>query len=144
MAIFRKLARPLLASAFVTGGLRTWRDPGAVAPAAEPVLRPVTARVPALPDDAATLVRLHSAVQIGAGVLFATGRLPRLSALALAAGLAPATLAGHAYWTVEDPEERARRRAHFYRNLSLLGGLLIAAADTHGKPSLAYRVRNAG
>lgn len=35
------------------------------------------------------------------------------------------------------------RRAHFMTDLSALGGLLIAAADTHGKPSLAYRSRHA-
>ncbi|GAA2498975.1 DoxX family protein [Streptomyces gobitricini] len=138
------MARPLLASTFLTGGLRTLRDPGAVAPAAEPVTRPLTARITALPDDPARLVRVNSAVQVGAGLLFATGRLPRLSALALAAGLVPTTLAGHAYWTEEDPEERARQRIQFFKNLSLLGGLLIAAADTHGKPSLAHRVSNAG
>lgn len=144
MAILRKLARPLLASTFVTGGLHTWRDPKGVAPVAEPVARPVAARIPALPDDPEKLVRVNSAVQVGAGVLFATGRLPRLSALALATTLVPTTLAGHAYWTVEDPEERARQRIHFFKNLSMLGGLLIAAADTHGKPSLAYRVTSHG
>ncbi|MGA4956390.1 DoxX family protein [Streptomyces lavendulocolor] len=144
MAIFRKLARPLLASAFLTGGLRTLRDPKSVAPVAEPVTGPLSARIPALPDDPAKLVRLNAAVQVGGGVLFATGRFPRLSALALAAGLVPTTLAAHAYWTAEDPEERERLRIDFYKNLSLLGGLLIAAADTHGKPSLAHRVKNAG
>lgn len=49
----------------------------------------------------------------------------------------------HAFWTVEDPQERALQRAHFLTDLSALGGLLIAAADTHGKPSLAYRSRHA-
>ncbi|MGA5421334.1 DoxX family protein [Streptomyces lavendulocolor] len=144
MAIFRKLARPLLASAFLTGGLRTLRDPKSAVPVAEPVTGPLSARIPALPDDPAKLVRLNAAVQVGAGVMFATGRFPRLSALALAAGLVPTTLAAHAYWTAEDPEERERLRIDFYKNLSLLGGLLIAAADTHGKPSLAHRVKNAG
>ncbi|MFF8833333.1 DoxX family protein [Streptomyces sp. NPDC015131] len=139
MAIFRKLARPLLASTFVSGGLHTLRDPGSVAPAAEPVARPVTERIPALPDQTEKLVRVNGAIQVGAGLLFATGRFPRLSALALATTLVPTTLAGHAYWTVEDPEERAAQRIHFFKNLSMLGGLLIAAADTHGKPSLAYR-----
>jgi hypothetical protein len=63
MAIFRKLARPLLASAFLTGGLRTLRDPKSVAPPAEPVTGPLSARIPALPDDPAKLVRLNAAVQ---------------------------------------------------------------------------------
>ncbi|MFJ3703978.1 MULTISPECIES: DoxX family protein [Streptomyces] len=143
MAILRKVARPLLASVFISGGLRTLRDPHSVAGAAEPVARPVSARVPKLPDDTVRLVRINSAVQVGAGVLLATGRLPRASALALAASLVPTTLAGHAWWKTQEPEERARQQVQFTKNLSLLGGLLIAAADTHGKPSLAYRSRAA-
>ncbi|MFD9754584.1 DoxX family protein [[Kitasatospora] papulosa] len=143
MAILRKVARPLLASVFISGGIRTLRDPHAVADAAEPVARPVSMRVPQLPDDTVRLVRINSAVQVGAGVLLAAGRFPRASALALAASLVPTTLAGHAWWKAQDPEERARQRVQFTKNLSLLGGLLIAAADTHGKPSLAYRSRAA-
>ncbi|WP_411107715.1 DoxX family membrane protein [Streptomyces sp. cmx-4-9] len=143
MAVLRKLARPLLAAPFVTGGLRTLRRPDAVADLAGPVVRAVGERIPALAGDPLKLVRITSAVQAGAGLLFATGRAPRLSALALAATLVPTTLSAHAFWTVEDPEERARSRAHFLTDLSALGGLLIAAADTHGKPSLAYRSRHA-
>ncbi len=71
------------------------------------------------------------------------GRLTRAAALALAVSLVPTTLAGHAWWKTEDPDERARQRTQFTKNLSLLGGLLIAAEDTHGKPSLAYRSRAA-
>ncbi|WP_435797171.1 hypothetical protein [Streptomyces microflavus] len=54
----------------------------------------------------------------------------------------PTTLAAHRFWTIEDPEERAAQRIQFLKNASTLGGLLIAAADTHGKPSLAYRTRH--
>ncbi|MFI8003304.1 DoxX family protein [Streptomyces sp. NPDC086010] len=143
MAILRTAARPLLASVFISGGLRTLRDPHSVAPAAEPVAQLAAARVPRLPGDTVRLVRINSAVQIGAGALLATGRFPRASALALAASLVPTTLAGHAWWKAEDADERARQRVQFTKNLSLLGGLLIAAADTHGKPSLAYRSRAA-
>ncbi|GHB51326.1 hypothetical protein GCM10010347_21370 [Streptomyces cirratus] len=143
MAVLRKLARPLLAAPFIAGGLRTLRRPEAVAELAQPVVRAVGERIPALAGDPLTLVRANSAVQAGAGLLFATGRAPRLAALALAATLVPTAFTGHAFWTVEDPEERARRRAHFLTDLSALGGLLIAAADTHGKPSLAYRSRHA-
>ncbi|WP_329192481.1 MULTISPECIES: DoxX family membrane protein [unclassified Streptomyces] len=143
MAVLRKLARPLLAAPFVTGGLRTLRRPEAVAELAQPVVRAVGKRIPAFAGDPMKLVRVNSAVQAGAGLLFATGRAPRLAALTLAATLVPTTLIDHAFWTVEDPEERARRRAHFMTDLSALGGLLIAAADTHGKPSLAYRSRHA-
>ncbi|MEU9161871.1 DoxX family protein [Streptomyces sp. NPDC048424] len=147
MAVVRKLARPLLAAPFVTGGLRTLRRPEAVAEVARPVVQPVVRavgkRVPALAGDPLRLVRATGAIQAAAGLLFATGRAPRLAALTLAATLVPTSLAAHAFWTVEDTEERARQRAHFLTDLSALGGLLIAAADTHGKPSLAYRSRHA-
>lgn len=143
MAALRKLARPLLAAPFVTGGLRTLRRPEAVAEVAQPLVRAVGKRVPVLARDPLQLVRVTGTVQAAAGLLFATGRVPRLAALTLAAALVPTSLAAHAFWTVEDPEERARQRAHFLTDLSALGGLLIAAADTHGKPSLAYRSRHA-
>jgi hypothetical protein len=32
---------------------------------------------------------------------------------------------------------------HFLKNLGLLGGLLLAAADTQGKPSIGYRTSHA-
>ncbi|MFF3643637.1 DoxX family protein [Streptomyces sp. NPDC002564] len=143
MAVLRKCARPLLASVFVTGGLRTVRSPQALAPVAEPVAVPVSSRIPWLTDDPERLVRINGAVQLGAGLMLATGRLPRVAALALAGSLVPTTLAGHAWWKEKDPEERAAQRTQFVKNLSLFGGLLIAAADTHGKPSVAYRTRAA-
>ncbi|MBO1331438.1 DoxX family protein [Streptomyces sp. VRA16 Mangrove soil] len=143
MAVLRKYARPMLASVFVAGGLKTVRAPERVAPAAEPVAGPVASRVPKLPDDPEQLVRLNGAVHIGAGLLLATGVAPRFAALALAGTLVPTTLAGHAWWKEKDPERRAEQRTHFLKNASLFGGLLIAAADTHGKPSVAYRARGA-
>ncbi|WP_434587469.1 DoxX family protein [Streptomyces sp. A5-4] len=143
MAILRTVARPLLASVFLSGGLRTLRDPHSVVSEAAPVALPLAEHVPQLPDETVQLVRINSAVQLGAGALLAVGRFPRASALALAASLVPTTLAGHAWWKTKDPEERARQRVEFTKNLALFGGLLIAAADTHGKPSLAYRSRAA-
>ncbi|MYW64277.1 DoxX family membrane protein [Streptomyces sp. SID8379] len=143
MAVLRKYARPMLASVFVAGGISTVRAPERVAPAAEPVAVPVASRVPRLPEDPEQLVRLNGAVHIGAGLLLATGIAPRFAALALAGTLVPTTLAGHAWWREKDPEVRAQQRTHFLKNVSLMGGLLIAAADTHGKPSVAYRARGA-
>ncbi|MEU5686312.1 DoxX family protein [Streptomyces venezuelae] len=143
MAVLRKCARPMLASVFVTGGLHTLRDPQRVAPAAEAVTAPVASRIPWLTEDPERLVRVNGAVQLGAGLMLATGRVPRVAALALAGTLVPTTLAGHAWWKEKDPERRAAQRTQFVKNVSLLGGLLIAAADTHGKPSVAYRTRTA-
>ncbi|MDX2978233.1 DoxX family protein [Streptomyces microflavus] len=146
MTVLRRVARPLLASMFVSGGYSAVRDPARLVPAAESVTDPVSTRIAPrtslLPEDPERLVRLNGAVQLGAGVLLALGRAPRLASAALAATLVPTTLAAHRFWTIEDPEERATQRIQFLKNASMLGGLLIAAADTHGKPSLAYRTRH--
>jgi uncharacterized membrane protein YphA (DoxX/SURF4 family) len=133
----------MLASTFVVAGLNTLRDPGRVAPKAEPVVRPIADRVSIVPDRTEQAVRLNAAVQVVAGSLLALGRLPRLSALAIAATLVPTTYAGHRFWEVDDKQERAQQRAHFLKNLSMFGGLLLAAADTAGNPSLAWRSRHA-
>ncbi|MEU2448666.1 DoxX family protein [Streptomyces sp. NPDC012765] len=133
----------MLSAPFVAGGLRTLRRPEAAAEAVRPALRAVGKRVPVLAGDPLRLVRITGAIQATAGLLFATGRAPRMAALTLAATLVPTSLSTHAFWTVEDPQERAWQRALFLTDLSALGGLLLAAADTHGKPSLAYRSRHA-
>ncbi|MET9145942.1 DoxX family membrane protein, partial [Streptomyces sp. NPDC004042] len=120
MSLLRVAGRPLLASMFVVGGLNSVRNPEAVTPLAEPVVRPVTERVALLPDRTEQVVRLSGGVQVAAGVLLGLGRLPRLSALALAATLVPTTLAGHRFWEAKDPGERAQQRIHFLKNLSML------------------------
>ncbi|HEX9353597.1 MAG TPA: DoxX family protein [Streptosporangiaceae bacterium] len=143
MAVLRALARPMMASIFIVQGYDTLRQPERVAPRAEKVVGPLKERVDALPDDTEQLVRINGGIQLVAGSLLAIGRWPRLSALALAATLIPTTLAGHPYWEAKDDEERAQQRIHFLKNLAMLGGLLIAAADTEGNPSLAWRSRHA-
>jgi uncharacterized membrane protein YphA (DoxX/SURF4 family) len=133
----------MLASIFIVQGYDTLRRPERVAPRADKVVGPLKERISALPDDTEQLVRISGGVQLVAGSLLAIGRFPRLSALALAATLVPTTLAGHPYWEAEDEKERAQQRIHFLKNLTMLGGLLIAAADTEGNPSLAWRSRHA-
>ncbi|MET4658066.1 DoxX family protein [Streptomyces fungicidicus] len=142
MSLLRVLGRPMLASMFVAGGLDAVRNPQNVAPLAESVVRPVTDRVPALPDSTEDCVRLNGAVQVVGGLLLATGRMSRPAALALAVSLIPTTLAAHRFWEEEDPAQRAQQRIHFLKNLSMLGGLLIAADDTGAAPSLLWRSRH--
>jgi uncharacterized membrane protein YphA (DoxX/SURF4 family) len=143
MLVLRAIARPMLASVFIVQGWDAVRNPEKQAPRAEPVVRAIAGRVPAVPDDAEQAVRLNGAIQVAAGTLLVLARFPRLSALALAATLVPATAAGHRFWETDDKQERAQQRIHFLKNLSMLGGLLIAAADTAGRPSLAWRTRDA-
>ncbi|MCD2139046.1 DoxX family protein [Rhodococcus pyridinivorans] len=146
--LVRRIARPMLASIFIAGGIDALRKPEPKAGAAQPGLDQAVNALPAsitdrLPSNPETLVQINAAVQIGAGTLFALGKAPRLSALALIGSLVPTTIAGHDFWNVEDPEARAQQRTQLIKNVSLIGGLLIAAVDTEGKPSLGWRSRRA-
>ena len=97
-----------------------------------------------MPEDTVTLVRINGIAQVLGGAALATGKGRRLGALLLAGSLVPSTIAKHPFWTVQDPEERAQDRTHFLKNVSLLGGVLVAAQDTEGKPSLAWRAQKGG
>jgi putative oxidoreductase len=122
-----RVARPLLASMFIAGGLDSLQHPESKVKAAARVTGPLSERVPALPDDTATVVRINGAVQVVAGSLLATGILSRLSAFVLAGSLLPTTLAGHPFWEELDEGTRTQQRVHFLKNLGLLGGLVLAA-----------------
>ena len=140
MTVSRVLARPLLAGMFVYGGAEALHHPDAKAPIAEDVAIPI-AELLGLPTDPVTLIRINGAVQVVGGVMLALGKAPRSASLVLAASLVPTTYAGHRFWNESDDAERARQRVEFLKNLSMLGGLMLAAADTNGRPSVAWRAR---
>ncbi|MEJ7796289.1 MAG: DoxX family protein [Nocardioides sp.] len=149
MTITRLLARPMLASMFVVGGVNALRNASSLAPQAAPVIDKIipvvekaVPQVP-IPTDPATLIRINGAAQVGAGLLLATGRAPRLASTVLAASLVPTTASTHRFWEEEDPAARANQKVHFFKNVSMLGGLLIASVDTEGKPGVAWRARRA-
>jgi putative oxidoreductase len=146
--LLRRIARPLLASSFIFGGIDTLRNPQSRVPGARPVVEKVTEQADKqlpvhVPRDVEQWVKADAAIKVGAGTLFALGKFPRLSALLLAGSVVPTTLAGHRFWEHQDPKERFGQLSHFLKNLGLLGGLLIAAADTEGRPSVGYRARRA-
>jgi putative oxidoreductase len=143
MTVVRRLARPMLAAIFISGGIDALRNPKSKVPAAEDVGRRIAAKLPYLPEDPESLVKINAAAQVGAGVLLSVGRLPRLSAIVLAGSIVPTTLAGHRFWEEQEPGKRAQQRIHFFKNLGLLGGLMLAAVDTEGRPGLAWRAQHA-
>jgi putative oxidoreductase len=146
--LVRRIARPLLAAPFVYGGISALRKPQDRVPGARPVVEKITqtadAQLPVeLPKDVEQYVKFNAGLQVGAGALFALGRFPRLTALLLAGSTVPTTLAGHRFWEETDPKVQFEKTAHFVKNLGMLGGLLLAAVDTEGKPSVGYRTRRA-
>ncbi|GAA0390564.1 hypothetical protein GCM10009541_37060 [Micromonospora gifhornensis] len=143
MTPVRFLARAMLSGIFLVSGARNFTQPERLVPAAEPITDRVTPLLqwihPSIPTDTATLIRANAAVQVGAGLMLATGRFTRPAALVLAGTLVPVTLAGHPFWRQEDPAQRHNHQTHFLKNIGLFGGLLLAAADTQGKPGLRWR-----
>jgi uncharacterized membrane protein YphA (DoxX/SURF4 family) len=142
MALTRRLARPLLASIFVVGGFDALRNPAGKAQKARAVTEPLHDNVPATAGlDTEALVRINGGVQVVAGVLLATGRFRRVASLVLIGSLVPTTYAGHRFWEETDEAARAQQKMHFVKNLGLLGGLILAAFDTEGEPSLGWRTK---
>src|ERR1700722_12170335 len=141
MALSRRIARPLLASIFVVGGWDALWNPAGKAKKAEAVNEPLGESVGGDHVKAETLVRVNGAVQVAGGVLLAVGKFRRLAALALIGSIIPTTYAGHRFWEESDPATRAQQKVHFLKNLGLLGGLILAAFDTEGEPSLGWRAK---
>lgn len=146
MSLSRTIARPMLASVFFVGAANALENSGALAAKAQPVtdrLGPIVRKaVPALPQDPEALVKVNAGVQIVAALGLATGRAPRLCSAVLAASLVPTTAAGHAFWAADDQATPQQQRLHVAKTLSILGGLVIAAGDTDGKPGVAWRTRH--
>lgn len=149
MTVTRMIARPMIASMFVVGGVNALKNAEGHAERAKkvtdrlaPTLDKVAGTVP-IPTDPTSLVRLNAAAQLVGAAGLATGKFPRLSAALLAATLLPTTAAGHPFWEEHEPAARQQQKIHFFKNVSMLGGLLIAAADTDGKPGVAWRARHA-
>ena len=134
MTPVRSLARAMLSGIFVVSGYRNFRNPGRLAVAAQPVTDKVAPMLkkahPSFPTETETLIRLNAAVQVSAGLMLASGRFSRPAALVLAGTLVPVTIAGHPFWNNDDPIAKNNNQIHALKNLGLLGGLLLAAADT--------------
>ena len=143
MTIVRRLARPLLAASFIYGGIDTLRNPKPKVPAADPVVGSVPPKLPSFISNTEDLVKADAVAKIVGGALLALGKFSRPAAVGLAASLIPTTLAAHRFWEETDPDKKAAQQYHFLKNASILGGLLLAAVDTEGKPSLAWRGRRA-
>ena len=145
--LIRRVARPLLSAVFIGQGIDALRSPQRAAETARPTVEglrklpePVATMVP---QDPVTLARINAGVQIGGGLLLASGKIPRVASVALACTVVPGSLGGHLFWTESDPERKAQQRRDFLTDLSLIGGLMIASVDTEGNPSLGWRGRRA-
>lgn len=132
----------MIAAMFVYGGLDAAKHPEGKVDKADRVVTPLTEALGAKVETV-TAVRANGIAQILGGVMLAFGAAPRLAAALLAGTLAPTTLAGHRFWELDDPAERAGQQIQFLKNLSMFGGLLLAVVDTEGEPSMSWRAHRA-
>lgn len=126
--VLRTSARGLTGWLFVEAGYAVVRAPGGRVDLAGGTLDAIRKVVP-LPADDETLVKANGAAQLVAGAALALGILPRTSAAVLAASLLPTSIAGHPYWTIEDPAQRQAQKLQFQKNMAMLGGLLFAVIE---------------
>ena len=128
MTATRLIARPLLASTFVVGGVSALKNADNLAIKAKPVvdrIRPTLEKAAPqvkIPDDTVTLVRVNAAAQI-----VAASRSPAVAPRACPARCwprrccrprSPATSSG----TRPTRPPKANQKMHFFKNLSMLGG----------------------
>jgi len=143
MSLLRFAARGLLAGFFVADGVKAAVNPGPEVERAEPWAQAVAgwlqqilpgALADRVPTNTETLVRIHGATQAIGALMMATGAFRRTGALVLAAAYAPKVAMAY--------RSGGADKLDFLRELALLGGALVEAGDTQGKPSRAWRARN--
>jgi putative oxidoreductase len=132
----------MLAAIFVVQGAQSVSHPDRLVEKAKPVtdrVAPLFAKAGLpLPTETRAMVQFNGAVQVAGGLMLLTP-LRRIGAVAVAGSLVPTTIAGHAFWTVQDPAERAAQRIQFMKNMGLMGGAILAALDTEGRPGIKWR-----
>jgi uncharacterized membrane protein YphA (DoxX/SURF4 family) len=129
-----------MAALFVQGGLNAWKNSARLAVKASKVTEPLEEMTTA-DVRAEQLVKANAGVQIAAGGLFALGVAPRVMSIVLGATLIPTTFAGHRFWEMDDGPERSAQQIHFVKNAAVMGGLIFAALDIGGRPSIFWRGR---
>ncbi len=129
MSLSRRLARPALAASFLSTSMPMLKDQSYLhGPIREAGL-----------SEPELLAKVHVYGNFLGGLALATGRFPRLAALGLAANLVPTTYVGHRFW--EAPaDQKVMQQINFFKNVSILGGLLITAFDTDGRESVPHAV----
>ncbi|MEJ5998781.1 DoxX family protein [Corynebacterium sp. H130] len=146
--MIRKIARPMLASAFVASGADMVMNSEEHRQGTQELLTKLRQVLPAeyaqhVPTDPDLVSKTLGGTQVASASLLALGKSPRITSAALAAVAIPSMLARYAFWDTQDAREKQDRRNGLLTNVALLGGLMITSADTQGKPGLAWRAQHA-
>ena len=129
MKLVDRLGRLALSAMFLQLSGPVARNPGKQAATAGRLLAGARSRLPVPVPGDELVVRLNAVAQVGAALGLTFDVAPRLSAGILLASLVPVSVAGHPFWTLDDPAQRVNHRIHFIKNLGVSGGLLLVLAS---------------
>ena len=119
MSMIRSAGHLLLSSIFIARGTDTFLKPGGRVDIV------ANAGIPS-PEQA---VVLNGAAMVVGGTALALGFAPKLAAIILLGTMIPTTLVGHAFWKEEDQAKFQNQLTQFYKNLGLIGGILLVIAE---------------
>lgn len=121
------IGRLLLAAIFLVSGVAKLTDtPGTV--------EHMTAAGIPYPE---TLALIAGAAEVLGAISIATGLLARAGSLGLILFMIPTTLVFHAFWK-EAGEARMPQMVNFMKNLAIIGGLAVLAAQGAGRFSIDH------
>lgn len=124
------LGRILISAIFITGGIAKLTDPAGT------VGYMSSAHVPA----ADVLVYVAGLAEVLGGLAVLLGFLSRLGALGLFIYLIPTTYFFHGFWRLEGAEQQMQM-VQFWKNLAIMGGLLLLFAHGPGRYSIDAKLR---
>jgi putative oxidoreductase len=81
------------------------------------------------------LAALTIAIELGAGLLLVIGWKARSAAFLIFLFIIPVSLTFHNFWAMEGPQA-AMNKIQFMKNVSIMGGMLLAAAFGPGRYSV--------
>ena len=139
----RRIARAALASYFLNEAAKAFQNTKAQAAEAAPFVEFVSCESGSkVPNDPELVVKGQGALMGAAGTALALGKFPRLSAAVLAPTVGANAYMHEAFWAEKDAAARSRKQSNFFRTAAIVGGVLLAAADTAGKPGLTWRAQH--
>ena len=119
MSVVKSLGRIFLASMFIYGGAGAFSEPGK---------RVALVEQSGIPNARQATI-LNGAIMVIGGTALAAGIFPKLAATLLIGSLIPTTFVGHSFWQEDEPAGRVGQQIQFFKNASMLGGLLLVLAE---------------
>ena len=119
MSLVRSLGHVFLSGTFIAGGADAFFQPGGR------VDKVADAGIP----EARQAVLLNGAAMVVAGTALALDIAPKGAATVLLGCMVPTTFVGHPFWKEKEAASYKNHRVQFFKNLGLIGGLLLVLAE---------------